>query len=87
MVMPTDLPELREAIFSYVDCFSIRRIRLVCRSWYPEADQAFWGDMYNATTIESFLRLLPEDAWKEDIVSSCIVIEYTFNMSAGAGSA
>ncbi|KAL1664165.1 hypothetical protein GGF50DRAFT_115378 [Schizophyllum commune] len=68
MVMPTDLPELREAIFSYVDCFSIRLIRLVCRSWYPEADQAFWGNMYNATTMGSFLRLLPEDAWKEDIV-------------------
>ena len=87
MVNPMDLPELREVIFDYLNPFDIRPVRLVCKTWYPEADQAFWGDMYNATTIESFLRLLPEDAWKEDIVSSCIAIEYAFNMSAGAGSA
>ncbi|KAI5891929.1 uncharacterized protein SCHCODRAFT_02503724 [Schizophyllum commune H4-8] len=68
MANPMDLPELREIIFDYFDPFDIRSVRLVCRSWYPEADQAFWRSAHNAPMIWSFLRLFPEDAWAEDMI-------------------
>ena len=69
MVNPMDLPELREVIFDYLNPFDIRPVRLVCKTWYPEADQAFWGSAHNAAMLPRFLRLMPEDAWVEDRVS------------------
>ncbi|KAL1675289.1 hypothetical protein EV122DRAFT_292821 [Schizophyllum commune] len=68
MVNPMDLPELRETIFDYLNPFDVRSVRLVCKTWYPEADQAFWGSAHNAAMLPRFLRLMPEDAWAEDRV-------------------
>ena len=83
MVNPTGLPELREVIFDYLIPFDIRPVRLVCKTWYPEADQAFWGSAHNAGMLPRFLRLMPEDAWVEDRVSkmtsfwACLILSGT----------
>ncbi|KAL1752146.1 hypothetical protein FB107DRAFT_293389 [Schizophyllum commune] len=40
-------------------------LRLVCKGWYPDADQEFWSHVAH---IVPLLRLLPEDAWAEDTI-------------------
>ncbi|KAI5891935.1 uncharacterized protein SCHCODRAFT_01189408 [Schizophyllum commune H4-8] len=40
-------------------------LRLVCKGWYPEADQEFWSHVVH---IIPLLRLIPESAWAEDTI-------------------
>ncbi|KAL1703050.1 hypothetical protein EV121DRAFT_281420 [Schizophyllum commune] len=40
-------------------------LRLVCKRWFPDADQEFWSHIAH---IVPLLRLIPEDAWAEDTI-------------------
>ncbi|TRM56112.1 hypothetical protein BD626DRAFT_520863 [Schizophyllum amplum] len=56
-----DVPELRLEVFRYLWITEVRPLKLVCKTWYPEADQAIWESI---ATLPPLLRFLPEDAWE-----------------------
>ncbi|TRM55584.1 hypothetical protein BD626DRAFT_577206 [Schizophyllum amplum] len=61
-----DSQELRLEVFRCLWITQVRPLRLVCKAWYPEADQAMWELI---ETLPPLLRFLPEDAWEEDVGS------------------
>ena len=72
-----NVPELRLSVFRHFWTSEIYSLRLVCRAWYPEADQALWESIERLPTV---LRFLPEDAWEQDYV------RYTTAMITSADS-
>ncbi|TRM55582.1 hypothetical protein BD626DRAFT_577205 [Schizophyllum amplum] len=57
-----DISEMRLQVFRCLRMTDVRSLKLVCKTWYPEADQVIWEGI---ETLPPLLRLLPEDAWEE----------------------
>lgn len=65
MLNPLDISDLRFLIFQQLWPQDLGALRLVCKRWYPDADQEFWSHIAH---IVPLLRLIPEDAWAEETI-------------------
>ncbi|KAI4294232.1 hypothetical protein K525DRAFT_274502 [Schizophyllum commune Loenen D] len=65
MINPLDISDIRFLIFQQLWPQDLGALRLVCKRWYPDADQEFWSHIVH---IVPLLRLIPEDAWAEDTI-------------------
>ncbi|KAI5891934.1 uncharacterized protein SCHCODRAFT_02667501 [Schizophyllum commune H4-8] len=64
MTSPIEVSELRFLVFQELEASTLRSLRLTCKGWYPEADQLLWS---HVSKLVPLLRLMPEDAWTEDL--------------------